>query len=64
MRLRCAAKDPSVGDRLINARAETLTTRPAFRDAFKRHRCIIPASRFYEWQKVGTQKVPHCIQRG
>ena len=57
------AKDPSVGNRMINARAETVATRPAFRDAFKHHRCLIPASRFYEWQRTGSGKIPHSIQR-
>jgi len=57
------AKDPSVGNRMINARAETVATRPAFRDSLKSRRCIIPASRFYEWQKTDSRKVPHSIQR-
>jgi putative SOS response-associated peptidase YedK len=43
------APDPSVGSRLINARAESVTEKPAFRDAFARRRCIIPADGFYEW---------------
>jgi putative SOS response-associated peptidase YedK len=46
------AKDPAVGDRQINARAETLTTKPAFKRAFERRRCIVPADGFYEWQAV------------
>jgi putative SOS response-associated peptidase YedK len=48
------SKDASTSKGLINARAETLTEKPSFRDAFKSHRCIIPASGFYEWQKKGT----------
>ena len=48
------AKDPAVGDRQINARAETLTTKPAFKRAFERRRCIVPADGFYEWQAVAA----------
>jgi len=48
------SKDASTSKGLINARAETLTEKPFFREAFKSHRCIIPASGFYEWQKKGT----------
>lgn len=54
------AKDSDIGNRMINARAETITEKPSFREAFKSRRCIIPASGFYEWQRVekGT-KQPH-----
>ena len=45
------AKDFDIGNRMINARAETLIEKPSFREAFKSRRCIIPASGFYEWQK-------------
>jgi putative SOS response-associated peptidase YedK len=48
------SKDASTSKGLINARAETVTEKPSFREAFKSHRCIIPASGFYEWQKKGT----------
>ncbi len=52
------AKDPSMGSRLINARAETLTEKPSFRNAFKKRRCLIVADGFYESRKRGNQKVP------
>jgi len=49
---------------MINARAETLDEKPAFRDAFQRHRCIIPADGFYEWQTlVGGKKQPYTRVR-
>ncbi|HLF25973.1 MAG TPA: SOS response-associated peptidase [Anaerolineae bacterium] len=50
------AKDPAVGNRLINARAETLSEKPAFRAAFKRRRCLILADGFYEWRKEPDSK--------
>ena len=50
------ADDPSVGSRMINARAEGLATRPAFRDPFKSRRCLIPATGFYEWRKSGAAR--------
>jgi putative SOS response-associated peptidase YedK len=46
---------------MINARAETVTTKPAFRDALKKRRCLISADGFYEWQKAGKVKVPYCF---
>jgi putative SOS response-associated peptidase YedK len=55
------AKDLKIGSRMINARAETVATQPAFRDAFRERRCIIPASGFYEWQKIGVTKQPYAI---
>jgi putative SOS response-associated peptidase YedK len=61
------AKDISIGSRLINARAETVATKPAFRRAFARHRCLLPADGFYEWEKSGDpkspRKQPHYIRR-
>lgn len=59
------SKDPAIGDRLINARAETVAEKPSFRQAFKRRRCIIPADGFYEWQVVAgaKHKQPVFIRR-
>ena len=53
-----SAKDPSIGARLINARAETVALKSAFRNAFARHRCLVPASGFYEWQPMPHGKQP------
>jgi putative SOS response-associated peptidase YedK len=61
------AKDPSIGSRLINARAETVDSKPAFRRAFTRRRCLLPADGFFEWQQVTeggkTRKQPYFIHR-
>jgi putative SOS response-associated peptidase YedK len=59
------AKDLSVGDRLINARAESLAEKPAYRRAFERRRCLMPADGFYEWRAVPgrKQKQPYFIAR-
>ena len=48
------AKDISIGNRLINARAETIATKPAYREPFEQRRCLIPADGFYEWQRLGN----------
>jgi len=53
------ADDPKKSPLLINAKAETAATKPAFRTAFKRRRCLILADGFYEWEKVGKQKQPY-----
>jgi putative SOS response-associated peptidase YedK len=58
------AKDPAIGSRLINARAETLAEKPSFRSAYKYHRCLIFADGFFEWQTQagGKTKLPHHIR--
>ncbi len=55
------AKDPSIGSKLINARGETAAEKPSFRSAFKRRRCLLPATGFYEWQKRNGSKQPMYI---
>lgn len=52
------AKDPSIGAKLINARAETVAEKPSFRSAFKHRRCLVAADGFYEWQKQQNTKQP------
>ena len=58
------AKDPAIGNRMINARAETLAEKPAFRAAFRRRRCLILADGFFEWRQEpgGKRKTPMYIQ--
>jgi putative SOS response-associated peptidase YedK len=60
------AKDPSVGNRMINARAETLATKNAYKPSLRKRRCIVPADGFYEWKKIPGQKTkqPMFIHRG
>jgi putative SOS response-associated peptidase YedK len=55
------AKDPKIGNQLINARSETVHEKPAFRHAIKYNRCIIPANGFYEWLHIGDRKQPNYI---
>ena len=56
------SKDPAIGNRLINARAETAHEKPSFRNAFRRHRCLIPANGFYEWQRQERGKQPYFVR--
>src|SRR3989338_1574904 len=56
------AKDPSIGYKMINARAESVMEKPSFRKPFAKQRCLIPASGFYEWQKAGIEKLPFFIR--
>ncbi len=55
------AKDPAIGSRMINARAETLAEKPSFRAAFKKRRCLVLADGFYEWMKTPDGKQPMRI---
>jgi putative SOS response-associated peptidase YedK len=56
------AKDPEVGNRMINARAETVAEKPSYRKAFQERRCLILADGFYEWQKTDNGKQPFYIR--
>lgn len=56
------ARDPKVGARHINARVETVATTPAFREPFRRHRCLVVLDGFYEWLRQGDQKRPHYFR--
>lgn len=57
------AEDPAIGNRMINARSETVADKPSFRDAFKKRRALIPISGFYEWKKEEGGKQPYYICR-
>jgi putative SOS response-associated peptidase YedK len=55
------SKDLKSGNRMINARAEGIETRPAFREAVERRRCVVPATGFFEWKDLGRRKQPFAI---
>jgi putative SOS response-associated peptidase YedK len=57
------ASDPAIGHHPINARAESLTEKPMFTRLVRERRCLIPASGFFEWKKMGNEKIPHYIHR-
>ncbi len=58
------ADDPAIGNRLINARSESVAGKPAFRAAFRHRRCLVPADGFYEWRREGGGKQPYLIRFG
>jgi putative SOS response-associated peptidase YedK len=58
------AKDMRIGNQTLNARSETVPTKPAFRESILTKRCLIPADGFYEWQKMGSVKQPYCFEVG
>ena len=55
------AKDPAIGNRMINARAETVAEKPSYRAAFRHRRCVVLADGFYEWRREGGEKTPYFI---
>lgn len=56
------AKDAKIGNRLINARSDTVAKKPSFRSAFRRRRCLVAADGYYEWIKSGSKKQPYHIR--
>ena len=58
------AKDISIGNRMFNARAETVAEKPSFRNAYRRRRCLVPANGFFEWRQENGRKQPYCCHIG
>lgn len=56
------AKDPSIGSRMINARAESAADKPAYRQAMQRRRCLVPADGFFEWKEITGRKFPYLVK--
>ena len=56
-------KDPKIGVQCINARAETISEKPSFREAFQKRRCLVPADGFWEWETIGKKKIPWKFSR-
>ena len=57
------AKDPKIGVQCINARVETISEKPSFREAFQKRRCLVPADGFWEWETIGKKKIPWKFAR-
>jgi putative SOS response-associated peptidase YedK len=57
------AKDPKIGIQCINARAETISKKPSFREAFQKRRCLVPADGFWEWETIGKKNIPWKFTR-
>jgi putative SOS response-associated peptidase YedK len=55
------AEDPAIGNRMINARAETITEKSSYKSAFRCRRCLVLSDGFYEWKREGKEKIPHRI---
>jgi len=56
------SKDPTIGNRMINARAETASEKPSYRVPLRKRRCLVPSNGFYEWKREGDRKQPYCIR--